>query len=96
MTADMLRVLDRLVGQPLCWLLTVLRYATRPFLRRKSRSSPTRVLVIRLSEMGTTVLAAPAVIALRDKQVHCDPWLGYGGGNTDGGAGRGQERTKRR
>ena len=32
----------------------------------------------------------------RDKQVHCDPWLGHSGGNTDGGAGRGQERTRRR
>lgn len=54
-----MRAIDYWAGAPLCFLLTVL---TAPFRRRPApRPTPRRVLFIELSEMGSTILADPAM-----------------------------------
>jgi ADP-heptose:LPS heptosyltransferase len=53
-----MRAIDHWVGVPLCFLLTIL---TAPFRRAWSRPTPRRVLFIELSEMGSTILADPAM-----------------------------------
>lgn len=54
-----MRAIDYWVGVPLCFLLTAL---TAPFRRRAAaRPTPRRVLFIELSEMGSTILADPAM-----------------------------------
>jgi len=54
-----MRAIDYWLGVPLCFLLTVL---TAPFRRRPgTRPAPRRVLFIELSEMGSTILADPAM-----------------------------------
>lgn len=59
MTPDAMRAIDRWMGIPLCFLLTLLR---RPFERAAARRpAPKRILFIELSEMGSTILADPAM-----------------------------------
>ena len=59
MNVDRMRAIDRRVGVPLCFLLTQL---LRLFGRRKTAmATPERVLFIELSEMGSTILADPAM-----------------------------------
>ena len=65
MGVDALRLLDRMIGLPLCWLLTFVRLLGRLVLPVKSLPPPRRVLIIKLSEMGSTVLAYPAVEELK-------------------------------
>src|SRR2546422_5261446 len=64
MQVDTLRILDRSVGIPLCWVCTLFRWLLRPF-SRSSLPSPRKVLIIKLSEMGSTVLAYPALAELK-------------------------------
>lgn len=65
MNVTMLRRADRLLGWPLCLALTVVRLLLRPLLRPSAGNPPQRILIIKLSEMGSTVLAWPAVAQLR-------------------------------
>jgi len=58
MKVDTMRRIDRWVGIPLCFLLTLLRPF---FLRRIEGAKPRRILFIELSEMGSTILADPAM-----------------------------------
>ena len=60
MSTDTMRWLDRWLGVPLCFLLSL---GARWRNRRASAASarPRRVLCIQLAEMGSLVLAAPAV-----------------------------------
>ena len=59
MKIDSMRAIDRWVGIPLCFLLTLL---VRPLtVARRSRKPPRRILFIELSEMGSTILADPAM-----------------------------------
>ena len=67
MNVDTLRLVDRFVGLPLCWLFTSLRWLLRPFNKTKSLPVPRRVLIIKLSEMGSTVLAYPALSELKKR-----------------------------
>jgi ADP-heptose:LPS heptosyltransferase len=60
MKIDTMRRIDRLAGVPLCWLATVLLGAWRRVRRRPVRPVR-RVLFIELSEMGSAVLADPAM-----------------------------------
>lgn len=54
-----MRAIDYWMGVPLCFLLTILAY---PFRRRSGQPpTPRRVLFIELSEMGSTILADPAM-----------------------------------
>jgi ADP-heptose:LPS heptosyltransferase len=60
MKIDTMRRIDRLAGVPLCWLATVLLGAWQRVRRRPVRPLR-RVLFIELSEMGSAVLADPAM-----------------------------------
>ena len=57
------RRVDRLVGKPLCWALSLWNR-----LGRKERSPRTqKILVVLLSEMGALVLARPMLTRLKEK-----------------------------
>ncbi|MDR3439638.1 glycosyltransferase family 9 protein [Telmatospirillum sp.] len=59
MNVDLMRWIDRWTGVPLCFLLTLLG---RLFLRRPTaEEKPRRILFVELSEMGSTILADPAM-----------------------------------
>ncbi len=68
MDIDALRLLDHVIGVPLCWLVTVVRrLALLLTARNQSLPAPCRVLIIKLSEMGSTVLAYPALDELNKR-----------------------------
>lgn len=68
MRVDTLRFLDRYVGISLCWAFTLAR-RLESFVRTKQPlPSPRKVLVIKLSEMGSTVLAYPAIAELKERR----------------------------
>jgi ADP-heptose:LPS heptosyltransferase len=60
MNIDSMRRIDRLAGQPLCAVATLL-VRFRDWLRARSVRPVKRILFIELSEMGSTVLASPAM-----------------------------------
>src|SRR5207302_3558619 len=62
-----LRILDRFVGMPLCGICTLFRRLSNPFNRERSLPSPRKILIIKLSEMGSTVLAYPALAELKKR-----------------------------
>lgn len=66
MTVDTMRIIDRWVGVPICfvlspfsWLIDVLRSA------RSTRPDVSRTLFIELSEMGSAIIADPAIRKLQ-------------------------------
>lgn len=59
MNPEQINRLDRLVGKPLCALLTGYERVRRALSRRKAEP-PRRILFVKLIEMGSTVLACPA------------------------------------
>src|SRR5262245_47310157 len=66
MNIDAMRWIDRYVGVPLCAIATPLvRLWHRAF--AKTPGSPPRVLFIEMSEMGSTILAAPAMQKARER-----------------------------
>ncbi len=67
MGVDTLRLLDRIVGIPLCWLLSVVRRLGQALVPAKPLPVPRKVLIIKLSEMGSTVLAYPAIEELKKR-----------------------------
>jgi len=67
MKLSIMRRLDALVGQPACFALSVLFGAFGSLLRRKASGEAHRVLFIELSEMGSTILAAPSIQRLRER-----------------------------
>ena len=67
MQVDTLRVLDRFVGVPLCGICTLFRRLSRLLNREQSLPSPRKVLIIKLSEMGSSVLAYPALAELKKR-----------------------------
>ena len=56
MTVHSLRLIDRWLGIPLCLLLTIVRRMTDPF-RPRSVLPPRRIVIVKLAEQGSTVLA---------------------------------------
>jgi ADP-heptose:LPS heptosyltransferase len=68
-----MRRLDRWLGIPICFALTVLSRLALLFSSGASRAAanPRKVLFIELAEMGTTVLACPAVYRLRTAYPDC-------------------------
>ena len=64
MNVDVMRRIDHWAGVPLCCLLTLLR---RPFPPRDAAATPKRILFIELSEMGSTILADPAMRKARQQ-----------------------------
>src|SRR5918996_761786 len=65
MKVDTMRRIDRLAGVPLCAVATGLLWVASLFAREPGRVK--RVLMIELSEMGTTILAAPAMKKAREE-----------------------------
>ncbi|MBZ0148079.1 MAG: glycosyltransferase family 9 protein [Pseudorhodoplanes sp.] len=65
MKVDTMRRIDRLAGVPLCAVATVVVWVASRFRRAPGRVK--RVLMIELSEMGTTILAAPAMKKAREE-----------------------------
>lgn len=64
MNVDRMRAIDRWVGIPLCFLLTgVLRFIER----HRGGTTPRKLLFVELSEMGSTILADPAMREARDR-----------------------------
>lgn len=66
MKVDTMRRIDRLAGVPLCAVATAMLWVASLF-RRAEPKSVRRVLMIELSEMGTTILAAPAMKKAREE-----------------------------
>lgn len=66
MNVDTMRRIDHHVGIPLCFLVSGLLWLSR-LIRPPRPQSPRRVLFIELSEMGSTILADPAMRRLRDR-----------------------------
>lgn len=65
MEVDTLRWIDRYLGIPLCWILSLARRIHLFFWVRALLPKPKKVLIIKLSEMGSTVLAYPALAELK-------------------------------
>lgn len=68
MRVDTLRLLDRYAGIPLCWILTLARRLGSLVRAKKPLPSPQKILVVKLSEMGSTVLAYPALAELKSRR----------------------------
>ena len=66
MLVDSLRRMDRYVGIPLCWTFSLARQFHSFVSAKKTLPKPHKVLVIKLSEMGSSVLAYPALAELRN------------------------------
>lgn len=66
MKIDTMRRIDRLAGIPLCALATALVWLADR-LRARQAGPPRRILFVELSEMGTTVLAEPAMRKARER-----------------------------
>ena len=66
MKIDTMRRIDRRAGIPLCAVATILLRATA-WLRWRSARPARRILFVELSEMGTTVLAEPAMRKARQQ-----------------------------
>ena len=65
MDVDTLRWVDRFLGIPVCLIFTAARQLARLILGDRSLPSPRKVLIVKLSEMGSTVLAYPALAELK-------------------------------
>jgi len=57
-----MRRVDRLIGVPVCAVLTAVRRLDDLLLRRKPYPAPRRIAVIKLAEQGATVLAYSALV----------------------------------
>jgi ADP-heptose:LPS heptosyltransferase len=67
MNVDTLRSVDRYAGVPLCWALTLFRKLSDLLGGARALPAPRKILVIKLSEMGSTVLACPALAELKTR-----------------------------
>jgi len=64
MNVDRVRKIDYWAGIPACWLLTIVNRFVKPLCRRPPQP-PEKFLFIELSEMGSAILAYPAMKALK-------------------------------
>jgi ADP-heptose:LPS heptosyltransferase len=65
MNVDVMRKVDYFVGVPLCFAGTIARKLSAIFFSPKTCPSPRNILFIELSEMGSTILADPAMQKLK-------------------------------
>jgi ADP-heptose:LPS heptosyltransferase len=69
---DRMRRIDRWLGIPICFVLTIASRLVRRVSRRASQTQAVaNVLFIELAEMGSTVLACPAIHRLRSIHPDC-------------------------
>jgi ADP-heptose:LPS heptosyltransferase len=68
MQVDTLRFLDRFFGIPLCFIFTLARRLESFVRKKRPLPPPHKVLIIKLSEMGSTVLAYPALAELKKRR----------------------------
>jgi len=67
MKVSVVRKIDYWLGVPACFLLTLLHYILKlNFFRRKPAAAPKKFLFIELSEMGSAILAYPAMRYVKD------------------------------
>src|SRR6516164_5503860 len=66
MNVARMRLVDRWLGVPVCFALTIFR---KVFSRRRAASAPSpgRILFVKLAEQGSTVLAQAAIQRATDK-----------------------------
>ena len=64
MNVNAMRAIDRFLGIPLCFIATVV---CKLFFRYKKGVKPSKVLFVELSEMGSAILADPAMRLVRQK-----------------------------
>ena len=67
MKVDTMRNVDYYVGVPLCFIITIVKKISSLFSSRKNSSKPKNILLIELSEMGSTILADPAMRKLKQQ-----------------------------
>jgi len=65
MNIDVVRILDYYVGVPLCLFATVVKKIAGIFSVRRQGRTPARILFIELSEMGSVILADPAMSKIK-------------------------------
>ena len=65
MKVDTMRKVDYFVGVPLCFVGTIMKKLLAIFTTHKVDSAPKNILLIELSEMGSTILADPAMQKLK-------------------------------
>lgn len=58
MNVDTMRFIDKWAGIPLCFMASVIKFV---FMRPKKKVAPKRILFIELSEMGSAIIADPAM-----------------------------------
>ena len=61
MEVNKARLIDYWLGIPLCGVLSVFEKVTSLFLHKKKNISPRKIMFIGLSEMGSVILAYPAM-----------------------------------
>ncbi len=64
MTVNTMRAIDRYIGIPLCFIATII---CKIFFRPEKNVRPQKVLFIELSEMGSAILADPAMRKIKQK-----------------------------
>jgi len=67
MNANLLRFIDKYIGLPLCFFLSIYRYLKRLICTTKPLASPQKILFIKLSEMGSTVFLYPSIAELKKR-----------------------------
>jgi ADP-heptose:LPS heptosyltransferase len=66
MTVDLMRYLDKWMGIPLCFILSVMNRMLRPFTSQKAPGKIKKILIIQLSERGSVILAHSAVVKVKE------------------------------
>jgi ADP-heptose:LPS heptosyltransferase len=63
---EIVRNLDKYLGTIICWLLSIYYTIERAIKREKFPSRPQKILLLKPAEMGTSVLAYPAIKELKE------------------------------
>jgi len=67
MNINLVRAIDYYLGIPLCFLVAVLNWPSAILRRFGAKIIPKKILFIELSEMGSTILADPAIRLIRKR-----------------------------
>jgi len=67
MNLDIMRKIDRWIGIPICFTLTVLHVGKKRIIPKPKTFSPRKILFIKLFGLGSVVLSFPAILEARRK-----------------------------